>query len=199
MTTKTAICNLALTLMGAAPSLTNVDQDTSVHASKLRAVYDITRDAALRAHAWNFATVRTTLAASTAAPEWGYARKYELPSEYLGQLRFDTDHHASKRPNHRVMTDRTTGGKWIHTDEGDPIYVEFVILPVSEADYDPMFVEFLAARLAAATGYSITSKATIAEEMRQYAQDLARDARWADAVDTGRDEPDEGDFLASRR
>ena len=50
MASKTDICNLALTLMGAAPSLTNVDQDASVHASKLRAVYAVTRDAALRAH-----------------------------------------------------------------------------------------------------------------------------------------------------
>jgi len=199
MTTKTAICNHALTLLGQLPSLNNVDTDTSVNASRLRSVFDTVRDACLRAHAWNFATVRTTLAASSSyTPAWGHDAQYQLPPEYLGQLRFDPERHGSRKPDHRIVGDRTNGGRWIQASEGDTIYVEFVQRVEDTALFDPMFAEYLAARLAETVGAAISGKATVAEEMRALARDMARDARWADAIDTGRDTPDEGDFMSAR-
>lgn len=198
MSSKTEIANLALQLIGQAPDIVNVDTDNTTRAKEVRQAWDAARLAALRAHAWNFATVRTTLAAMSTAPEWGYAKKYALPPEYVGSLRFSKDNHGAQKPPHRILTDRAAGGRELHTDEGSPVYIEFVSNVADEGLFDPMFVEYLAAKLAEKIGYRLTGRATIGQEMREYAKDLARDARWADAVDTGRDEADQGEFLDAR-
>jgi len=198
MTDKATIANLALQLLGQIPNIVDLDSDNTQRARDLRNAYEPARLAALRAHAWNFATVRDTLAATATTPAWGYAKRYALPPDYVGQLRFSKDHHGSRKPPHRIVTDRNQSGTFIDTDEGSPIYVEWVSNVTNTALFDPMFVEYFAAKLAEKVAFQVTGKANLAPEMRDYAADLARDARWADAVDTGRDEPDEGEFLAAR-
>jgi hypothetical protein len=198
MSSKTEIANLALQLLGQAPNISNVDTDGTQRAISIRNAYDATRKAALRAHAWNFATVRTTLASTGTTPAWGFAYRHQLPSDYLGQLRFDRTNHGSRKPPHRVTTDTAESAMFVDSDEGATLYVEYVKDIANGALFDPMFVEFFAAKLAEKVAYQVTGKPELARDMRDYAKDLARDARWADAVDTGRDPPDEGEFLAAR-
>lgn len=198
MSSKTEIANLALQLLGQTPNIADVDTDNTRRANDIKNAYDATRKAALRAHAWNFATVRTTLAATTTTPAWGFDYRYFLPADYLGQLRFSVDHHGSRKPPHRTLTDTDESGMFVDTDEGATIYVEYVKDIDNAALFDPMFVEFFAAKLAEKVAFQVTGKPQLMAEMRDYAKELARDARWADAVDTGRDPPDDGEFLAAR-
>lgn len=58
--TKTQICNLALTHIGAR-ELTDVDTDNSNEGKVLRLWYESTRDDMLRSHPWNFAMKRARL------------------------------------------------------------------------------------------------------------------------------------------
>lgn len=199
MSSKTEIANLALQLLGQTPNIVALDTDNTRRANDIKNAYDAARKAALRAHAWNFATVRTTLAATATTPAWGYAYRYALPADYLGQLRFSVDHHGSRRPAHRVLTDADESGLFVDTDEGAPLYVEYVQDIDNAALFDPMFVEYFAAKLAEKVAFQVTGKPNLMAEMRDYAKELARDARWADAVDTGRDAADEGEFMNARR
>ena len=60
MTTKTKIGNVTMALLGQG-RFTDVDTDTTEAAKWVRDMWDNSRDEALRAHPWNWATRRTTL------------------------------------------------------------------------------------------------------------------------------------------
>lgn len=194
MSSKSEICNMALLLLGEQPNIVDVDTDATRNAGALKAAFDTARDALLREHNWNFALTQGTWAAVSPAPDFGYTNSYQFSADpfCLRFVRFDRDLHPG-RPSWKVI------GRTLRTDEGSPVYVEFIARVTDTAQFDPMFVSALAARLAWMTGYRITGKREAADEMRQITKDLARDARWADAIDTGREEPlDDGDFLAAR-
>jgi hypothetical protein len=194
VSSKTRICNLSLMLLGHSANIVNVDTDNTQRAADLLAVYDEVRNAALADHPWKFALVRKTLPAKDTAPEWGFANAYEFPTDpvCLDVYRLDPENHGDEPEWDRV-------GNEIHTDEGAPLYVEFIGLVTNEALFHPMFVTYFAARLAEWTGLKITGKAGIAEEMAAKANGLARDARWKSAVATGRKRQKDGDFLNARR
>ena len=193
MTSKTGIANMALQLLGQPPTLVNVDTDNTQRAQDIRTVYDAALDAALADHPWKFALVRATWAAKDTAPTWGYANAYEFATDplCLDVYRLSPDHHGDE-----PLWDRV--GNEIHTDEGGPLYVEYISRVTDTARYHPMFVLYLAAKIAAWCAYKITGKSDKADELNAQARDLARDARWKSAVATGRKLPKEGDFLSSR-
>lgn len=194
MGTKTDICNLALQLMGARSRLVDVDTDNTEHAGELKTAYPNARDLILRAHNWNFAMTQGVWPALATAPAFGFAKRYQLAAApfCLRFVRFDVDRHGRRVPKRIV-------GRELHTDEGAPVYVWYVARIEDEALFDPMFVEALAAKLAERLGYRITQRVTIAREMRDFARELARDARWADAIETDDESAaDQGEFLDSR-
>lgn len=75
------ICNRALTKLGS-NRITSLD-DNVKGARTMSANYDAVRRAAIRAHRWSFAIVRTTLPAMADAPAWGYTKQYQLPPDNL--------------------------------------------------------------------------------------------------------------------
>jgi hypothetical protein len=77
----TSICNLALGEIGAA-AITSLDE-ASQEARVCKRFYDKTRDEALRAHHWNFATKRCSLTRLSIAPAFGWEFQYQLPSDFL--------------------------------------------------------------------------------------------------------------------
>lgn len=80
MASDVDICNLALTKLGAQRILTLTDNNKA--ARSFNAIYALERDNELRAHFWNFATVRTTLPALVQTPAFGpYDTLYQLPTD----------------------------------------------------------------------------------------------------------------------
>lgn len=191
MISKTALCNLALQAMGQRTSLVNVDTDTGMIASELKRAFDTARDATLRGHDWNFALAQAVLAADGTAPPFGFAYRYAWPSGCLRVTRFSEAHHG-RRPLWRNI------GRFIHTDLAAPLYIEYVATVTDTGQCDPLFELALAARLAAMTGVNITGKDSLAREMEQLYDKRIADARWADAIDSGRAAPEDGEYLASR-
>jgi len=194
MSTKTAICNLALQAMGARPSLNDVDADATKVASELKAAYDNARDAVIRSHEWKFATALGTWAAMATAPAFGFGKKYALAADphCLRVLRLHPDYHGGA-PLWRVV------GRELHTDEGAPLYVEFLFRVTDTALMDPMFVEALALKLALATAANIIGeKANKQAELARRHAEAIRDARWAGAIEGRRRDPPAGDFLSAR-
>lgn len=194
MPNKNEIANLALQLLGQNQNIVDLDSDNTKNAAELRTAYYITLDAALASHPWRFALVRDSWAVSGTAPAWGYTKAYPFATDpyCLDVHRLDPDHHGDEPDTWQVV------GREVHTDEGSPLYVEYISRVTDEARFHPMFVEYFAAKLAEKVGYRITGKPEIAREMRDYAIGLARDARWKSAIATGRRAPREGDWLSSR-
>lgn len=81
MTSKVAICNMALSHLGNAVEIADLDTEPSAEASACRRFFDETVDAVLRDFDWGFARLYQPLALVTENPntEWRY--EYQLPSD----------------------------------------------------------------------------------------------------------------------
>ena len=80
-TSVTAVCNRALTKLGAA-RITDISEDTR-GARALISCFDQVRDHLLRSYRWAFSIKRTSLAASATTPAFGFTYQYVLPSDFL--------------------------------------------------------------------------------------------------------------------
>ena len=72
------ICNEAIDLLGA--STITALSENSKEARLCNRRYDTVRDQVLRAHPWNAAIARATLAQDAVAPEFGFTYQYTLPT-----------------------------------------------------------------------------------------------------------------------
>lgn len=108
MPSEVDLINDALSQIGAAP-ITALD-DGSVAANHAKRFYPSLRDAAIRAHHWNFAMARATLAASATPPPFEFTYAYPLPSDWLKIVQYNgktntTEYRVEGRD---VLTDDAT-------------------------------------------------------------------------------------------
>lgn len=196
MSTKTQICNGALILLGQEAALVDVDTDDSVRGGDFRAVWDTCLDAALRAHPWNFALDFASLGSDTVAAadlKFGFARRYTWPANphALRIWRLSPDYHGLN-PVWKPLE------RFIYTDEGSPIYVEFIKRVDNPGLFDPQFVTLLELLLAAKTAFKITGALSTSEAMEERAAKFRPSATAIDSQESGADWPDDGEFLESR-
>ena len=76
------IVNLALSRIGA-KKITVLATDTTVEAVQARVVYFNARDNLMRAHTWNFLSLRVQLTDSGVDPVFGWDNGFLLPSDFL--------------------------------------------------------------------------------------------------------------------
>ena len=84
MSTAVQVCSNALLTLGQRPI--NSFQDLSDSVLAAANLYPMVRDAVLRAHPWNCATKRVVLSPETAAPAFGWDRRFLLPGDCLRVL-----------------------------------------------------------------------------------------------------------------
>lgn len=148
MASKVDIANAALILYGEAVISSLTEDNEAAITMNLR--FDSIRDAVLRAHPWNFAVKRQKLSKLATAPAFGFSNAYQLPSDFLRLLNFNNltqDHYRME--NHE-------GSRAILTDSGDA-NLRYIFRITDTTKYDALFVECLAARLAADTVFKITN------------------------------------------
>lgn len=191
MASQTDICNRALQKIGAT-RISSLNE-ASVNARALSTMYDSVRDSELRAHPWNFAIQRATLAADSSAPDWGRGAAFELPSDFLRIL-----------PDYPETADNTRDwqieGRKIYTNSSQgPLYLRYVARVTDTSLYDPLFVEALAARLALELCELLTQsnlkKAAAAQEYKTTI-DVARKAN---AFDNAPVKPWDDEWVTIRR
>lgn len=80
-TSAVSICSAALLELGSRPIN---DFDEATEGARLCSnMWPILRDNTLRLHPWNFAKRRVKLSPTRTQPAFGYARAFNLPSDYL--------------------------------------------------------------------------------------------------------------------
>lgn len=195
--TKTSICNGALLLLGQEPSLNDVDLDTSVYAGDLKLAWDVALDDAIRAHPWNFAKRfasigedTITAAEATAA---GFAKRYTWPSDpwCLRPWRLSIANHGRG-----VLWQPSA--RYIYTDEGSPIYLEFLARVADTGLFDPSFIRLLELHLAAKCAFKITGAMSVSEAMEDRVAKFRPQATAIDSQESSAEEDDAGEFLESR-
>lgn len=189
MASETDICNRALQKMGAG-RITSINED-SPDARECKRAFSIVRDAELRRHVWGFATRRQTLAASTTAPAFGYSYAFPLPSDYL---RLHPDAQVTDWSIEYVAG----VGRCILTDDGESLNVRYIARITDTAQYDALFVEAFAAKLALECHAKIT-QSTLKE--RQALEDYKMaitDAKAVNAIEKVSAEPPEDAWITAR-
>lgn len=186
VTSETAIANLALTRLGHY-ELSSLATDQTKEGRVMRAHYAPTRDLLLRAHPWNWAVKRVTLASSTTAPNHGYTYAFPLPDDFLKMVNtaaeagvvtyFDAQVGQYILPdNYRIEIVGTQ--RCIVTDEST-CSIEYIAKITDVTFFDALFVDLLAQRLAAETCYNITQNGALTERLWQ-----VFDMKWKDATGT---------------
>ena len=184
---EVAICNLALQDLGRGLMITALDENSQA-ARSCRLRYPFARDACLRAYDWNFAAARASLPALAAPPAFGFANAFQLPADCLFVRQVCGDDAASWTiENGKLLTDLAA-----------PLNIAYTRAETSPASFDALFVEALAARIAADVAVSLTESSGKAQALWQVYQAKLAEARRRDAQEGGRGRSIDVEWLASR-
>lgn len=134
MATDIDICNSALSKLGV-DHIVSLEDD-SRQAKLCKEQYPKLKKSFLRAHPWNFAIERATLAASATAPVHGFDYQYRLPISCLRVLSVNENIYPWVKEGDYILSD---------SDECDIVY----LADVAEGKFDAISAEVLSIWLAA--------------------------------------------------
>ena len=155
-TSQVSICNLALSWLGT-PPIMSIDDET-VEAALCKAQYDDALKATLEERDWTFATDRLILTPVVEPPLWGFGNKFLVPAQVRRVIsvtvpRGTTIDVSSDVLGFNVQWQLESG--FILADE-DLIHVRAVLNNDNAGAYPGVFVQALAARLAADMSIGLT-------------------------------------------
>lgn len=188
MASETDIANLALSRLGHT-SITSLAQGNKA-ATACQLHYPICRDAVLRAHPWNFAIKRETLAQDSTTPNHEFTYRHTLPTDCLKVLRtnWEADGISSTavygfpgmNGYNAEMAPYRIEGRFLLANES-VVKIAYIARIEDAAQFDALFVDLLAQRLAAEIAPAITDTQSVAKSMWDiYTMKLA-EARTTDA------------------
>jgi|AP82_1055514.scaffolds.fasta_scaffold20863_2 hypothetical protein len=178
------ICNRALQKLGASP-ITALTED-SRNARACNASYEIIRDAELRKHPWSCATSRVQLAPDTATPAFGVDYQYSLPSDFLRIL-----------PGNKI-TDWQIEGRKLLTDDGITLDLRYVKRVTDPNEFDALFINLLATRLAFELCEIITQSNTKKDFLMKDYEFSILEAKRSNAIERVSAESPEDSWITAR-
>ncbi len=183
MASQVEIANRALSKLGEA-RITSVS-DNNPEAKAVSARWDTLRDAALTENPWRFAIELVQLVADSTAPTHGYSYRYRRPSDdlwtvqvgdyaavyhSLGVLyRYSTAYDPISSPYEVV-------GQYIHTDLSAPLNYQYVKRVENTGEWDALFVEAFACRLAMDMCEELTQSASKMDRVAAMYKDAMKQA-----------------------
>ncbi|RJO64162.1 MAG: hypothetical protein C4540_04590 [Candidatus Omnitrophota bacterium] len=174
-TSDIAICNLALAHIGVSPIVSLTDELESARA--LNRIYEISRDAVLRAKAWRFASVKAPLAelADQTCSGWGYVYGYPVKCLCIRKIFVDTGNKNPPPIEYETLLLPSINRKVIACDYEDA-YAEYTYQVVDATLFDVSFVMAFSFLLAAQIAKPLTGDDTIAKTMLQIYGSMVSDA-----------------------
>lgn len=186
MASQTDIANRALVKIGETRIINITDNNKA--ARTLNSMFDVVRDAELRARKWSFSIKRQNLAADVAVPLFGYGAQYQIPSDCLRVLSvaaFDLgpnlDEYIDAGNQPYVLEGRKIlFGRNPTTEELPLRYISRI---TDTTQWDSGFVEAFACRLAAECAETLTQSSDKRRlAWQEYTQAVAA-ARRANAIE----------------
>jgi hypothetical protein len=172
MVSETSICNQALTWLGSEP-ITSLDED-SREANWMKQNYPFLRDAVLEERMWTFATDRAT---STVADmdAWGSMYVHPRPTEWMAVYRV-YNNVSNEIPNNWITSEgwRMEGGNVLAKDP--TVYMWGLKRITDTGAFSSLFVQALAARLAADAAIPMTENRQLQADMWALYGDKIREA-----------------------
>lgn len=192
MTSEVGIANSALTKLGVSKANHIVSlTEGSRNANYVNEQFAKLRDAELRAHTWSFAKERVQLAQISGTPVSGFDEHYQLPADFLRVDRvYDSDADIGMI-KYEIKGDRLLS-------DSNQIFLIYVKRETDPNQFDALFAEVLAWRLAVELAIPIMGSGTMHDRMlRGYKSELRR-ARSADAIEDWPEEFPQSSWTASR-
>ena len=161
------ICNMALTQLGE-PSISSLaEKNKASRLCDLR--YIDVRNAVLRAHPWNCAIKRASLAQLNETPAYGYAYAFQLPTDFLRLVRPQVSSAKYKIEGRKVLTNES---------EFNLTYI-YALDDVTQMD--SLLQAAIAARLAAELALPLARSAERQNNLWQQYKEKLSEARFIDA------------------
>jgi hypothetical protein len=157
---STDIANLAADLLNTA-TVTNIDIPTTADEQLYNRWYNQSRRKVLREHPWNCATKRATLAASSTAPAFGYAKQFPVPSDFI-RLKYICDSDGNIIQNARYDFE---AGSILYSEDQASLNIVYVYDLVDVSRMDPLMVDLIAYELALSVAYKVTGANTSVERI----------------------------------
>jgi hypothetical protein len=160
MTSQVDIANRALTKLGASRIISFGDDNKQSRA--ILSMFDIVRDAELRSHIWSFSVKRDSLPALTSTPAWGFSYEYQMPSDSLRLLMVNDIYNGPSMEDYRnqPVADYSLEGNKILANFAAPLKIRYVSRVTDTTQWDSMFVEAFACRLAMELAEDLTQSNT---------------------------------------
>jgi len=200
VTSELDIYNLALTRIGHEPLSSPTERGKG--GDRCRLHYPVMRDAVLSAHPWNFAIRRVELAALDFTPAYEFSNAFALPSDPYCLRVIRTEWEANGYSSTAVYGFPGMNGLYPQTIEwrietvsidGSSVRallcnesaakIEFIARISDVAQYSALFVDALAARLAAEIAMSMTDNQSAAKTMMDMYMAKMAEARIMDAME----------------
>ena len=173
MVSETSIVNRALRLLKV-ETISALSEDSEA-GSWANDTYEPARDALLAEYPWNFAIARASLAAAVATPTWGPTKFYELPADCLRVLNVEGE------PETLGIEDWWVEGRRIATDGTAPLKIRYIAKVTDPAQWSPLFIDALVARLAAEAAYRFTGSTSREAQLTDRYREVIANARRYDA------------------
>lgn len=186
-TSEVQLCSNALLMLGA--QTINSFDDESDRALLVSNLWDNMRDAILRAHPWNCAKKRASLAADAAAPAFEFAYQFTLPGDCLRVLSVGEE---GEHPRYKIE------GRKILTDESE-CKLTYIYRNEDVPTWDALLVSAAEAFVAMTCAYPITKSASQQDNMIRLWQAKLREARSVDGLEEPTDDVGDTPFLSVRR
>lgn len=198
MASQVQIANRALSKIGDARILALTDD--SERARLISSLWDVVRDAELRARTWNFSVKRASLAALVSSPEFGFDYEYQLPTDCLRVLMVGEYYPGPSMTDYRSFPEQAwqIEGRKILTDLSAPLYIRYVAAISDTGSWDALFSETFACRLAVEVAERLTQSGQKRELAWREYEDSLRTALRADAIENPPEPLPDDSWLLSR-
>ena len=171
MASEVDIINSAINMIGASNIIARDEDSKAARVANQR--YDSIRDAVLRAHPWNCAVTRRSLAPDSETPAFDWDYQFTLPADpyCLRVLRLD----------YLDIEFRVEGRKIVSNESSiNLIYIARVTDP---NEYDTLLQESIAARLAADVSFTLSQSTSLTQNMFNLYESKLKEARFVDATE----------------
>ena len=198
MTSQVDIANRALTKLGASRIISFGDDNKQSRA--ILSMFDIVRDAELRSHIWSFSVKRDSLPALTSTPAWGFSYEYQMPSDSLRLLMVNDIYNGPSMEDYRnqPVADYALEGNKILANFAAPLKIRYVSRITDTTQWDSMFVEAFACRLAMELAEDLTQSNTKREMAQNEYMAALRGAIRASSVEQPAQALPDNSWLLSR-
>jgi hypothetical protein len=186
---NTDIANAALIALGEV-TINDLTTPTTSLARLVNERFDAVRDAVLRAHNWNTATRRATLATLANMPINEFDTAFAIPDEFIKVLEVmegDSTLLRYRFEQHNVGSAATPNWKPAILTTSTSVNLRYIARINADA-MDVLLYETVAAALAVDLSYKLSTSNAVRETLRARAAETLSEARFADSGERSSDE-----------